>query len=108
MIREHFIFYRSFKNAVQKLPVELQLDMLYTIIDYALDGQEPAADDGIVGAIFDLVRPQIDANNVKYANGCKGAEHGKKGGAPKGNKNAAKNNKQPQNNPKTTPKQPPM
>lgn len=44
------------------------------------------------GTLFYNRKPQLKANNKKY-------EKGKKGGAPKGNKNAAKNNlKQPNAN----------
>lgn len=109
MTRDSFVFYRSYKKALQALPIEQQLRLLNAIIDYALDGIEPNLD-GIEMAFFELVRPQINANNVKYENGCKGGQYGKLGGAPKVNKNAAKKAvnsnkttpKQPQNNPKTT------
>ena len=58
----------------------------------------------MVKAVWMAMKPQLDANWIRYQNGCKGASHGKKGGAPKGNKNASKTTpKQPQNNPKTTP-----
>lgn len=99
MTRDSFIFYRSFKNAVRALPIEMRLNVYEAIIDYALEGIEPPQN-GIERAIFEIVRPQIDANNKRYENGCKGAECGKRGGAPIGNQNARK---QPQNNPKTTP-----
>lgn len=46
----------------------------------------------IANSIFTLIKPQLDANNKRYLNS-------KKGGAPKGNKNA-------KNNLKTTEGQP--
>ena len=67
---------------------------------YALDKKEPELT-GFAKVLWKLIKPQIDANWVRFENGCKGGEHGFKGGAPMGNKNAEK--KQPQNNPKTTP-----
>lgn len=90
MERDSFIFYRSFKNAVCALPESMRLQMIMAILDYALDGKEPPPD-GVERAIFELIRPQLEANNKRY-------ENGKKGGAPKGNKNAAKGKKTTENN----------
>lgn len=84
------------------LPSENQLQVYRAVMEYALNG-EILEVDTVTSAIFTLIRPQIDANNKRYVNGGKGAGHGKKGGAPKGNQNARKTTNQPQNNPKTTP-----
>lgn len=99
MKRDSFVFYRSFKNAISSLPKDKQLKTLLMVVDYALDGQEPPPNCGYERAIFELVRPQIDTNNKRYENGCKGAEYGKKGGRPKKEKPPQK----PQNNPEITP-----
>lgn len=90
MERDSFVFYRSFKNAVCALPESMRLQMIMAILDYALDGKEPPPD-GVERAILELIRPQLEANNKRY-------ENGKKGGAPKGNKNAAKGKKTTENN----------
>lgn len=82
MERDSFVFYRSFKVAVYALPENMQLSIIKAILDYALDGKEPSPD-GVERAILELIRPQLEANNKRY-------ENGKKGGAPKGNKNAKK------------------
>ena len=118
MARESFIFYASFDEALRELPDDARLKVYDAIFEYAFRGTVKVLK-GVEKAIFALIRPQMDANNKRYENGCKGAEAGKKGGAPKGNANAKKtteNNpkttavgliettpKQPQNNPKTTP-----
>ena len=104
-IKDSFIFYRSFFNSLEKCPTEIQLPLFKAIARYALDYTEPDFSDSphmqFAEAVWEGIKPQLDANYRKFLNGCKGAEFGKLGGAPKGNQNARK--KQPQNNPKTTP-----
>lgn len=110
-MRESFVFYRSFFDAISGLSAKEQLTIYNAIAIYALDGIEPNIDkmSKTSKAIWALIKPQIYSNIKRYENGCKGAEHGTKGGAPKGNSNAEKNNPKTtpmglnQNNPKTTP-----
>lgn len=106
MERESFIFYRSFYEAVDSLPLENQARIYKAIASYALNGEIIKLNQW-ENALFKTIRPQLDANQKRFENGCKGAEYGKLGGAPKGNQNARKNPKttpkQPQDNPKTTP-----
>lgn len=96
-IRDSFIFYRSFKEAIDGCSKEDQLVIYKAIANYALDRIEPELS-GVAKVVWVLIKPQLDANWKRFYNGCKGAEFGVKGGAPKGNKNAYKG--------KTTPKQP--
>ena len=98
-MKESFIFYSSFAEALSEMPDKSRLKLYDAIIELALHGVETEFK-GIEKAVFSLIKPQIKANNQRYENGKKGAESGVKGGAPKGNDNAKKNN------PKTTPKQP--
>lgn len=83
MERNSFCFYRSFYDAIKALPKKYQAQALDAVLAYGLDGVEPNDADGVIQAIFALIRPQIDANNKRYTNGRKGAEHGAKGGRPK-------------------------
>lgn len=102
--RGSFIFYRSFKESLEDLSDSDKLIMYVAIAEYALDRIEPQLT-GFPSALFKLIKPQLEANWRKFENGCKGANHGNKGGAPKGNKNASKEQttpKQPLNNGKTT------
>ena len=80
--RPYFTFYRSFRDAISKLPYSEQLPIYKAITDFALDGIEPNGEVlyGIGGVIWELVRPNLVASWRKY-------EVGKMGGAPKGNKN---------------------
>lgn len=97
--RESFLFYRSFFEAIEQVSETDQLQIYRAIAQFALDGVEPQLQ-GLLKALWIAIKPQLEANNKRYLNGCKGGVHGKRGGAPKGNANARK---QPQNNPKTTP-----
>ena len=97
---------------MQSLPIEQQLRLLNAIIDYALDGIEPKLD-GLEMAFFELVRPQINANNVKYENGCKGgqygylgAEYGKLGGRPRKKKDEEQTQENDIKNPRKTRQKP--
>lgn len=95
MERETFIFYRSFRDAFNALDKDVRLRMYEAIIDYGLDLIEPHFE-GIEKVLWTLIRPQLEANNKRFENGCKG-------GAPIGNQNARK---QPKDNRETTKKQP--
>jgi hypothetical protein len=82
MERESFVFYRSFFESISCLTKEQKADCLDAIAKYALDG-EVIEMDGIIKALFLSMKPQIDANTRRYANGCRG-------GKPKSNQNETK------------------
>lgn len=75
MERESFVFYRSFFEAIRLQPKKIQADIYNAVLDYAFNGSEPNMSAAAM-SIFYLIKPQIDANNLRY-------EHGKKGGRPK-------------------------
>lgn len=104
--RTSFIFYYSFYEAIKNLSEEDQLKTYNLIFEYCFNQtipKQPKNNLNISMTIFQLIKPNIDANNKRYfAN----IENGKKGGAPLGNCNAKTTQKQPKNNPKTTQKQP--
>ena len=79
--RDSFIFYGSFYEAISCLDDATRLQCYDAVASYAITGIDPELN-GVAKAIFALVKPQIDANNKRYNNGCKGAEYGKKGGRP--------------------------
>lgn len=99
--RESFVFYRSFKEALEGLDDSDKLIMYEAIAGYALDRTPPQLA-GFPKALFSLIKPQLDANWKRYeagvTNGWKGGEHGKKGGRPKKEK--------PSNNPLLTQSKP--
>jgi hypothetical protein len=108
MERDGFVFYRSFDNAIKELPEDVKCGVYKAIIDYGLYGKM-TEEKGIVLAIFMLVKPQIDANNRRFENGKRGAEHGVKGGRPKKHENGAETPKvtpeKHHENPTETPKE---
>ena len=79
MKRESFVFYGSFYESLLSLDNQTRLACYDAITQYALTGIEPKLG-GVAKALFALIKPQIDANNRRYANGCKG-------GKPKTNQN---------------------
>ena len=72
-MRDSFIFYRSFLKSIQHLdPVE-QLELFQAIVQYGLDQHEPEMS-RYVRAVWESIKPQLDANQRKYENGCKGGK----------------------------------
>ena len=101
-MRDSFVFYRSFADAIAGLPPEEYKKVMQAIIGYALDGTEPTAG-GIEYTVFCLVKPQIDANNKRYENGKKGGRPITKQ-EPSNNQDVTK--KKPNNNQDVTNPQP--
>lgn len=87
MERESFVFYRSFFESISCLTKEQKADCLDAIAKYALDG-EVIEMEGIIKALFLSMKPQIDANTRRYANGCRG-------GKPKSNQDETKTEPNP-------------
>lgn len=99
-MRDSFVFYRSFFEALQDVPIEERACIYDAICDYSLNDIEPKLT-GMQLAIFKLIRPNIDSNKRKYENGKKGAVFGKKGGRPKKD-NPNQTPTKPQDNPNQT------
>ena len=96
MKRESFIFYKSFYESIKELDPIDQAQIYNAIFKYQFEGEEIELK-GVCKSIFTLIIPQLEANNKRYVNGCKG-------GAPKNNQNAKK--EQPKINQKSTKNQP--
>lgn len=69
-MRNSMIVYRSFFDAIKELPIEQQSVVWTAILEYGLDQTEPKLS-GIANTIFNLIRPQLDANLRRYENGSK-------------------------------------
>ena len=76
-MRDSLIFYSSFAQAIKRLPDAEQLKALWAIIDYGLEDMEPEDDGCTYMAIFDMAKPQIDANIKRKADGAKGGRPAK-------------------------------
>lgn len=85
MGQDSFVFYRSFYKAIKKLDNNTLAEAVRAICAYALDGEEPTLD-GVAEIIFDMARPQIDANTKRRTDG-------QKGGRPKKEKPVVSENK---------------
>lgn len=73
MIRDSFVFYKSFADAISELPKEYQVRAYEVIISYALTGELPdESEPWAVRAIFQVCKANIDANNKRYVDGHKG------------------------------------
>lgn len=75
---ESFVFYRSFRDAIEEMTDENKLATLLAICDYALYGVEPDLKDAMSRAVFTVARPSIDANKARRDNGKKGGRPPKK------------------------------
>lgn len=93
-MKDGFVFYRSFREAIRELPEEERLKCYEVILDYALDEVVPN-EVGISSAIFKLIKPQIDANNKRYENGKKGGRGNRTETKPKPNTNQDVTNNEP-------------
>ena len=71
MERESFVFYRSFYEAIKELPAENQANVYNALFEYSFNNVEVELS-GVEKAVFLLMKPQVDANQKKYENGCKG------------------------------------
>lgn len=86
MARDSFVFFRSFFEAIKRMPPEVQTEVYPAIVEYALDGKEPKGLSDIAKGVFILVKPNIDASIARKENGKK---FGKLGGRPKKGKAAS-------------------
>lgn len=69
---ESFIFYRSFRDAIDEMSDEDKLATLLAICDYALYGIEPKLKGIMPRVVFTVVRPSIDAAQAKRVSGRRG------------------------------------
>ena len=90
-MKESFIFYRSFYEAIKDLDDKKRLKMFDSITKMALENEEIDNLKGICKQLFILIKPQITANNKRY-------EDGKKGGRPKKEKTSGFFEKKPNEN----------
>ena len=88
--RSTFQFSRSFFDAAKKIQdKEMQADFLLAVCNYALNGAEPESD-GIIGAMFELVRPNLDVSRKRAQAGRNGGEAKRKQTEANGEQNEAK------------------
>ena len=69
-MRDSFIFYRSFYEAIKELPEINRAEIYDAICSYSLDFKCPNLS-GISKTVWILIKPQLDANNKRFENGSK-------------------------------------
>jgi len=67
-MRDSFILYRSFYEAICDLDNDSQAQVFKAICEYSLNFKETEMT-GIAKTIFKLIKPQLDANNKRFKNG---------------------------------------
>ncbi len=87
-MRESFVFYRSFFEAIKNLDEKKRLKMYDLILNFALNDEEIEPKYEICNQLFTLIKPQLSANNKRY-------QDGKKGGRPKNKKTTGFSEKKP-------------
>jgi len=67
--RDSFIFYRSFFSATKCLNQAEKSQLFDAICSYALDNEVGELNGTALG-MFELIKPQLDANRKRFQNGC--------------------------------------
>ena len=70
-MRDSIIFYRSFYEAINELPPDVQAKVYSAIFEYSLNFNEVVLE-GLPKTNYTLIKPQLDANNKRFENGKKG------------------------------------
>ena len=89
-IKRSFVFNIDWRDVLMDYPAEVRYEVYDAIIEYAASGKlldlKPLAK-----MAFSFIKKEMDYNNERYIEKVeKNRENGKKGGAPKGNRNAKK------------------
>ena len=78
MVQNSFVFYDSFRDAVEDMNYKDRLAFYEAIINYSLDGKPPDELSKELVRMFKLVKPQLDANTKRKKDGKKGGRPSKK------------------------------
>jgi hypothetical protein len=95
--RDSCVFYASWLDAIEAMPDNVRGEALMAILVYALRGETTEKMGAMTKVIMAMVKPQIEANNKRYENGCKG-------GRPKVEKNQTVTKPKPNQNQNETKK----
>ena len=90
-MRNSFVFYGSWWEAIKNLPRDVQGDVLTAIIEYGLTGVTTGQLKPIAKAMLAMAKTQIDINNQRF-------ENGKKGGRKKTSSNQTETKPKPSSN----------
>lgn len=79
-MRDSFIFYRSFYEAIKDLPQKDFNECVKAICEYGLNGNIVEVKGKMSKMAMTLILPQLEANSKRYANGSKGGRPKKTNG----------------------------
>lgn len=68
--RDSAIIYRSFYEAIIDLPAENQIEVWNAVFEFSFNFKEVELN-GISSTVFKLIKPNLEANNVRFTNGIK-------------------------------------
>lgn len=89
--RKRMLFYFEWLESFEDLTGEEAGQLTLAVVRYAQNGFITEFSDRTLRMVFKMICKQIDRDNEAYAKKCEvNRENAKKGGAPKGNTNAAK------------------
>jgi len=71
MMRETFVFYSSFYTSSLHLQKKERAEFLECVIEYSLTGKLSEMPEGIVRAMFESIKVNIDKQLINYKNGAK-------------------------------------
>ena len=95
---DKFIFHGEWKDIIGDMPDELKLEFYEAIAEYGITGNVTTELSPMVKLAFSFAKATIDKDNERSNEiRLKRSEAGRKGGAPKGNDNAAKQAKTSKN-----------
>lgn len=92
MASDSLVFYQSWLEQARNLSDPK--DAVFQLIEYGIEGKDFHPDDQLTAMFLNMAKPNIDANEKKKRGGApkgnRNAIGNKGGGAPKGNQNASK------------------
>lgn len=94
--RDHFTFFRSYYDAIKKLPKKDRADTILAVCEYAIYGKKLEKMTDVAEAMFILIRPVIDSGIKKAESGSKGGKANSKqeGSKPKAKKKQSSRDKE--------------
>ena len=97
-MRNSFVFYSSWWEAIKNLPRDVQGDVLTAIIEYGLYGETTEQLKPIAKAMLAMAKSQIDINNQRFENGKKGGRQNRRTTKKEPNKNQTITKTKPKKN----------
>ena len=102
MERQSFVFYSSFLRAIKAIKKrDIQAELALAIIEYGITGEITECGE-MVDMAMELIKPQLDVNNIKYEAGRKGGSKNGVSNNPNGRRGSVATKELPKNYQGTT------